>query len=110
MGRLLDEGDVIDAIYKALRTPLPDYRKDPFHDSMGVAIAMANEIPPAQPEIGRCHKCGYWDRDSLRHQHNVFRDWNEAECKILAERDPYDENNRYTEADDYCSKADRRQE
>lgn len=50
MGRLLDEGDVIDAIYKALRTPLPDYRKDPFHDSMGVAIAMANEIPPAQPE------------------------------------------------------------
>ena len=58
MGRLLDEGDVIDAIYKALRTPLPDYRKDPFHDSMGVAIAMANEIPPAQP--GR--KKGKWIR------------------------------------------------
>jgi hypothetical protein len=65
-------------------------------------------MPPAQPEIVRCCKCSYWDRDSLRHQCNDFRDWNEAECKILAERDPYDEINRYTEADDYCSRAERR--
>ena len=42
--------DVIEKIYQALRTPLPDYLKDPFHDSMGVAMTMANEIPPAQPE------------------------------------------------------------
>ena len=42
--------DVVKVIYQALRTPVPDYHKDPFHDSMGVAMAMANEIPPAQPE------------------------------------------------------------
>lgn len=73
-------------------------------------ISDMKELPPAQPEIVRCCKCSYWDRDSLRHQYNDFRDWNEAECKMLAERDPYDEINRYTEADDYCSRAERRQE
>lgn len=66
------------------------------------------ELPSAQSEIVRCCKCSYWDRDSLRHRCNDFRDWNEAECKILAERDPYDEINRYTEADDYCSRAERK--
>lgn len=65
-------------------------------------------LKDAQPEIIRCHQCGFWDRETLRHQCNDFRDWNEAECKILAERDPYDEINRYTEADDYCSRAERR--
>ena len=67
-------------------------------------------LQDAQPEIIRCCKCGFWDRDTLRHQFNDFRDWNEAECKILAERDPYHEINRYTEADDYCSYAERREE
>lgn len=67
-----------------------------------------NGLPSAQPEIIRCCKCGFWDRDTLRHQFNDFRDWNEAECKILAERDPYHEINRYTEADDFCSYAERR--
>ena len=71
-------------------------------------IRRLEDLPSAQPEIVRCCKCSYWDRDSLRHQCNDFRDWNEAECKILAERDPYDEINRYTEADDYCSRAERK--
>ena len=62
----------------------------------------------AKAEIVRCCKCGFWDRDTLRHQFNDFRDWNEAECKILAERDPYHEIDRCTEADDFCSRAERR--
>ena len=49
--------DVVEVIYQALRTPVPDYHKDPFHDSMGVAMAMANEIPSAQPRIMICSKC-----------------------------------------------------
>lgn len=72
--------------------------------------AMLIRVPSAQPEIVWCCKCGFWDRDTLRHQFNDFRDWNEAECKILAERDPYHEINRYTEADDFCSYAERRTE
>ena len=71
-------------------------------------FGISEQLPSAQPEIVRCCKCSYWDRDSLRHQYNDFRDWNEAECKMLAERDPYDEINRYTEADDYCSRAERK--
>lgn len=66
--------------------------------------------PSAHPEIIRCHQCRFWDRDTLHHNFNDFRDWNEAECLVLAERDPYDEINRYTEADGFCSKADRREE
>ena len=53
--------------------------------------------------VVRCSKCVYWDRDTIRYQCNDFRSWNEAECKILAARDGYNEINRYTEADDYCS-------
>lgn len=65
-------------------------------------------LPSAQPEIVRCRNCGFWDRDTLRHQYNDFRNWNEAECKILADRDGWNEINRYTEADDYCSYAERK--
>lgn len=66
--------------------------------------------PSAHPEIIRCHQCGFWDRDTLQHNFNDFRDWNEAECLVLAERDGYHEINRYTEADDFCSYAERREE
>ena len=61
-------------------------------------------------EVVRCAHCIYWDRETLRHQFNDFRDWNEAECKVLAERDGYNEINRYTEGDDYCSYGERRDE
>ena len=72
------------------------------------SLKILEDLPSAQPEIIRCCKCGFWDRDTLRHQFNDFRDWNEAECMILAERDPYHEMDRYTEADDFCSHAERR--
>ena len=75
---------------------------------MDIAKSIVIAIPSAEPKIVRCCKCGFWDRDTLKHQFNDFRDWNEAECKILAERDPYHEINRYTEADDFCSYAERR--
>lgn len=69
-----------------------------------------NSLPSAQPEVIQCHQCGFWNRETLRHQFNDFRDWNEAECLILAERDAYDEIDRYTEADDFCSRAERMKE
>ena len=71
-------------------------------------LADEEKLPSAQPEIIRCHQCGFWDRDTLQHNFNDFRDWNEAECLVLAERDGYHEINRYTEADDFCSRAERR--
>ena len=103
-------------LLKGLEQSLDDYCE--LNDEGKAAFRMAitalesfgisEQLPSAQLEIVRCCKCSYWDRDSLRHQCNDFRDWNEAECKILAERDPYDEINRYTEADDYCSRAERK--
>lgn len=79
-----------------------------YNQAINNYCAELTNLPAAQPEIIRCHQCGFWDRETLRHQFNDFRDWNEAECLILAERDAYDEINRYTEADDYCSRAERR--
>lgn len=58
--------------------------------------------------VVRCCKCVYWDRESLRHQFNDFRDWNEAECSRFIERDPWHDGNWYMEADDYCSYGERK--
>ena len=83
-----------------------------YSDPINVLTEIRNRIealPSADVvEVVRCYKCGFWDRDTLRHQFNDFRDWNEAECKVLAERDGYNEINRYTEEDDYCSYGERR--
>lgn len=72
-------------------------------------IGVLEELPTADVvEVVRCAHCAYWDRETMQYQANDFRSWNEAECKILAERDPYHEINRYTEADDYCSYGERK--
>lgn len=59
MSDLISRQAAIEVIYRALKTPAPDYHIDPFHDSMGLAIAMADQIPSAQPEIIRCGECTY---------------------------------------------------
>lgn len=51
MSDLIRRGDAVDAIYKALRTPTPDYyRKEPFYSSMDLAVSLAQSIPSAQTE------------------------------------------------------------
>lgn len=71
-------------------------------------LQYTREEDPDIVRVVRCCKCCYWDRDTLRHQFNDFRDWNEAECKVLGERDPYHETDLYVEADDYCSYGERK--
>ena len=48
MSDLITRWDAAEVVYKALRMPAPDYKKDPFHDSMSLAIAMVRQIPSAQ--------------------------------------------------------------
>lgn len=48
MSNLITRRDAAEEVYKALRTPTPDYKKDPFHDSYSLAIAMVRQIPSAQ--------------------------------------------------------------
>ena len=50
MSDFIKREDVVEAVYKALRTPLPDYRNDFFHDSMSYAIEIVNNIPSVEPE------------------------------------------------------------
>ena len=51
MSNLITRRDAAEVVYKALRMPAPDYKKDPFHDSMSLAFAMAQQIPSAQQWI-----------------------------------------------------------
>ncbi len=113
MADLIERQEAIDAIEHITSSMSVCINTDECHGMKRMqrqaVIELAN-LPSAQPEIIRCCKCGFWDRDTLRHQFNDFRDWNEAECMALAERDPYHEIDRYTEADDFCSYAERRTE
>lgn len=64
---LISRQAAAEVIYKALKTPVfhfQDYRKDPFHDTMGLAYAMATEIPSAQPDSCKgCKHMGLWENE-----------------------------------------------
>lgn len=48
MKDLITRWEATEVVYKALRMPAPDYKKDPFHDSYSLAISMVRQIPSAQ--------------------------------------------------------------
>lgn len=72
------------------------------------AIQNIKFVPADVVPVVRCAECKYWDRSVLEHQANDFREWDEAECGMLAERDPYHETDHYTEEDDFCSRGERK--
>lgn len=86
------------------------YTEDQFLRIFGGVIATAlKELAKLEPvQIVRCKDCKHWDRDTLVHQSNDFREWDEAECMVLAERDGYHEINRNTEESDFCSCGERK--
>ncbi len=72
-------------------------------------MIVLQDVPSADVvEAVRCKDCKYWDMDTLKHQLNDFREWDEAECECLAERDEYNEVDHYVESDDYCSYGERK--
>ena len=56
MSDLISRQDAIEAVYKALHTPLPCYGNSLLKDSITLAKAIVNEIPSAEPE----RKKGKW--------------------------------------------------
>lgn len=50
MNDLIRRKDAIEAVYQALRTPVPDYKNDFFHDTMSLAVNIVKNIPSAEPE------------------------------------------------------------
>lgn len=65
------------------------------------------EVPAAQPEIVRCHKCVHWQRDTVRQNSNDAGWWNEAICEQHSRygNETYEA---WTMADWYCADAERR--
>ena len=71
MSDLISRQDAIEAVYQALRTPVPDYKNNFFHDSMNLAVNIVKNIPSAEPE----RKKGKWiDTD------NYYQRWKCSEC------------------------------
>ena len=66
-------------------------------------VTRTSEMRP----VVRCKNCCYWDRDTIRQNSNDFGWWNEAECKKIAERDGWNEIDRYTSADFFCAYGER---
>ncbi len=85
---------------------LLDYGKELRFQSEEQMKAVYDRMPAT--EIVRCKDCKLWDKDTLVHQSNDFREWDEAECMVLAERDGYHEINRNTEESDFCSYGEER--
>ena len=56
MSDLISRQAAIEAVYEALRTPLPCYGNDLLQDSMTLAKAIVKNIPSAEPE----RKKGKW--------------------------------------------------
>lgn len=50
MSDLIQRQDAIEAVYEALRTPLPCYGNNLLQDSMTLAKAIVNNIPSANPK------------------------------------------------------------
>lgn len=76
MSDFIKREDVVEALYEAIRT---DFRST-FTDSMSLAIAMANNLPSAEPE----RKMGRWERHNTYHGDDVSGfidpDWRCSKC------------------------------
>lgn len=96
-----------DEIIKAVKEAMcpMDYPSE-LRDSIARTIVSASE----SIDIVRCKDCMYWDRDTIRHNENDFREWDEAECLVLADLDPYNEIDRATDGEHFCSYGEREEE
>ena len=64
MSDLISRRDVVECVYKALRTPP---LKGVFTDTMSLAVRMVNDLPSAQSNIISCKDCEYLcNEDGLR--------------------------------------------
>ena len=58
--------------------------------------------------VVRCKDCKYWDKDTLRHNSNDAAEWDECECEMLANRDRWNEIDRYCCGLHFCADGERR--
>ena len=96
-----------DEIIKAVKEAMGpmDYPSE-LRDSIARTIVSAAE----SIDIVKCKECRRWNRDTIRHCENDFREWDEAECEALVGLDPYNEIDRTTEGEHYCSYGERKED
>lgn len=58
--------------------------------------------------VVRCKDCKYWDKDTLRHNSNDVAEWDECECEMLANRDRWNEIDRYCCDIHFCADGERK--
>ena len=127
---LISRKAAIDALVKAIRKD-PYYDSNEAINGLGVCDVrvILNDLPSAQPELSdavyqlwkrayeagerstqpeivRCHKCIYWNRDTVRQNSNDSGWWNEAVCKRYSDEIWTS----WKDADWYCADAERRTE
>ena len=65
MGRLLDEGDVINALWdlrRSLQMMDNTQRADLILQGVYLSEKKIEQLPSAQPKIIRCKECEHWDK------------------------------------------------
>ena len=68
------------------------------------------ELLKEQDAVVRCKDCKYWDKDTLRHNSNDVAEWDECECEMLANRDRWNEIDRYCCDIHFCADGERKDE
>ena len=58
--------------------------------------------------VVRCKDCKYWNKDTLRHNSNDVAEWDECECEMLANRDRWNEIDRYCCDIHFCADGERK--
>lgn len=105
--RLIDADDLKKTWYK-------EHKIEP--GERGAMFVGNNEVPKyidrartidAVPVV-RCKDCKYWDKDTLRHNSNDAAEWDECECEMLANRDRWNEIDRYCCGLHFCADGERR--
>lgn len=80
-----------------------------WYDIMGIDEAIDNAPTIDAVPVVRCKDCKHWDKDTLRHNSNDVAEWDECECKMLANRDGWNEIDRYCCDIHFCADGERRE-
>lgn len=106
--RLIDADALVSALNNG-RLKEQTGRAVPFNAGVAFALTMVEyaQTIDAVPVV-RCKDCKYWDKDTLRHNSNDAAEWDECECEMLANRDRWNEIDRYCCGLHFCADGERR--
>ena len=97
------------AVLIAAEAESDGYEDQPMENYIEYASEDLADIPSADVvPVVRCKDCKYWDKDTLRHNSNDVAEWDECECEMLANRDRWNEIDRYCCDIHFCADGERK--